>query len=126
MGGRIIGFLTGVSTVGVLHYYTRSLFEVNKHFTSNVRSMVDQVNDQILSDRGIDKNPTPPNRRERQLSRASFVETSKDIWNEELIKSVNWLYSINWYRFGLDLDRKASKFLDKITHKLIQNENDSK
>lgn len=124
MGGRIIGFLAGVSTVGLVHHFTKGLFAFNLFLHDNITSMTDQVNNQILSDRGIDKNPIPPNRRVNILYRPSLVETCKDIWNEELINSVNWLYSINWYQWGLDIDRKLNKITDKFTQKLTNIENE--
>lgn len=49
------------------------------------------------------------------------METSKDIWNDEIIKMVNWVYGINWYQWGVKLDRKVmgltEKVVDAVTEK---------
>lgn len=121
MGGRIIGFLAGVTATGALFASTRGLMESMENFAHlNFTEMKDQIDNRILSDKGIDKNPQPPNRRVTQLTRPSFLETSKDFWNEEFIKGVNWVYSINWYQWGLEADRKLNRLTDKLTRSIAE------
>lgn len=116
MGGRIIGFLAGVTVSGIAWTIAEPLMTMPLIFVSSgLQEAKDQIDNRILSDKGIEKNPQPPNRRVTQLTRPSFLETCKDYWNEELIKGVNWVYSINWYQWGLDADRKLNKLTDKLT-----------
>lgn len=115
MGNRIHGFLAGVALTGSLAITSASYIRGNLAFVStNLRDLDNTINNRILSDRDIDSNPQPPNRRVAMSHRPSFAETGKDIWNEEIIKMVNWVYSINWYQWGLDADRKLNKLTDKV------------
>lgn len=121
MGGRIIGFLAGVTATGVVFSATKGLMQKMETFNhTNFTEMKDQIENRILTDKGIDKNPQPPNRRVTQLTRPSILETCKDYWNEEFIQGVNWVYSINWYQWGLDADRKLNKLTDKLTRKIAE------
>ncbi|KAF3989620.1 hypothetical protein FT663_02713 [Candidozyma haemuli var. vulneris] len=121
MGGRIIGFLAGVTATGAVFSATKGLMQKMETFNhTNFTEMKDQIENRILTDKGIDKNPQPPNRRVTQLTRPSILETCKDYWNEEFIQGVNWVYSINWYQWGLDADRKLNKLTDKLTRKIAE------
>lgn len=121
MGGRIIGFLAGVTVSGIAWTIAEPAMTMPLMFVSTgLQEAKDQIDNRILSDKGIEKNPQPPNRRVTQLTRPSFLETCKDYWNEELIKGVNWVYSINWYQWGLDADRKLNKLTDKLTKSIAE------
>ncbi|KAM3123452.1 hypothetical protein CJJ07_004091 [Candidozyma auris] len=119
MGGRIIGFLAGVTVTGAVYSFSKGFMKNVEELThASLLEMKDQIDNRILTDNGIDKNPQPPNRRVTQVTRPSFAETCKDYWNEEFIKGVNWVYSINWYQWGLDADRKLNTLTDKLTKKI--------
>lgn len=67
--------------------------------------------------------PLPVNKRVSATYRPSVWETSKDIWNEEIIKVANWLYSINWYQWGLEADRKINTLTDKVVQMAVEKKN---
>ena len=57
--------------------------------------------------------PKPPLRRTIDYTnRPSWIETAKDIWNDEIITGVNWLYSINWVRLGEKTERSLNKLVN--------------
>lgn len=56
----------------------------------------------------------PVNKLFEETRRVSILETSKDLWNEELIKAVNWVYSIDWYKFGVQTDQAIMDLTDKV------------
>ena len=89
----------------------RSLNTVNSKL---LRDTQDIITTRILSDRNSEDELAPLNRRVLWSTRPSVWETCKDIWNEEIITAANWVYSINWYQFGLDIDRKLNKLTDKV------------
>lgn len=121
MGGRVIGFLAGVTVTGAVYQASKGYMNTSRDFFhESFMDMKDQIDNRIITDKGIDKNPQPPNRRVTQITRPSVLETCKDFWNEEFIRGVNWVYSINWYQWGLDADRKLNKLTDKLTRKLAE------
>lgn len=110
-----------MTATGAVFSATKGLMQKMETFNhTNFTEMKDQIENRILTDKGIDKNPQPPNRRVTQLTRPSILETCKDYWNEEFIQGVNWVYSINWYQWGLDADRKLNKLTDKLTRKIAE------
>lgn len=115
MGNRIQGFFAGAALTGFLATttvgYMRSLNTVNSKL---LRDTQDIITTRILSDRNSEDELAPLNRRVLWSTRPSVWETCKDIWNEEIITAANWVYSINWYQFGLDIDRKLNKLTDKV------------
>lgn len=115
MGNRIHGFLGGVFLTGSLALtytsYVKSSMEI---VSNNLQDIDNTINNRILTDKDVEKDPQPLNRRVLTTHRPSVLETAKDIWNEEVITMVNWVYSINWYQWGLTADRKMNKLTDKI------------
>lgn len=45
----------------------------------------------------------------KYTDRSSIKETVADIWNSEIIKGVNWLYSINWLAAGEKFEKGIKK-----------------
>lgn len=118
MGGRIHGFLGGVLLTASLTYYTGQYIEKNQKFVSKqLRNADDVVNNRILSDSGIPKPVAVDTRVD--LHTRNFAETSKDIWNEEIIKMVNWVYGINWYSWGIAADKKILDLTSKVAENLV-------
>lgn len=115
MGNRVQGFFAGAVLTGFLATttvgYMRSVNSVNSKI---LRECDGVINNRILTDKDAQTVPMPLNKRIVLTHRPSVWETSKDIWNEEIITMVNWVYSINWYQWGLDVDRKLNKLADKV------------
>ncbi|KAG5418378.1 hypothetical protein I9W82_003906 [Candida metapsilosis] len=119
MGGRIHGFLGGVLLTSALTYYTGQSFHQNQQFISHQLQQSNSIiNNRILTDSEY-RNRGIPNNHITLKQRVSFSETCKDVWNEEIIKMVNWIYGINWYKLGIKLDQEAGKLTDKIAESLI-------
>ncbi|KAI5952091.1 hypothetical protein KGF57_004220 [Candida theae] len=119
MGGRIHGFLGGVLLTSTLTYYTGQLFHRNQEFISqHLQASNHIINNRILTDSEL-RNTVIPNNHIVRNERANFAETCKDIWNEEIIKMVNWVYGINWYKLGIKLDDETKKLTDKIAESLV-------
>ncbi|RCK62992.1 hypothetical protein Cantr_10235 [Candida viswanathii] len=121
--GRIHGFLGGVLLTSTLTYYTSQYINKNQQFISHhLRQSESIINDRILSDKDAElRRGYVPDSHVNYRSRVSFAETCKDIWNEEIITMVNWVYGINWYRMGLDLDKKILQLTGKLTENVVQN-----
>ncbi|CCG24872.1 hypothetical protein CORT_0G01890 [Candida orthopsilosis Co 90-125] len=119
MGGRIHGFLGGVLLTSALTYYTGQMFHRNQQFISqHLQQSNNIINNRILTDSEYRNTAIPDNHIVIE-ERPDFVETCKDIWNEEIIKMVNWIYGINWYKLGIKLDNEANKLTDKIAESLV-------
>ncbi|KAK6463478.1 hypothetical protein DFJ63DRAFT_120654 [Scheffersomyces coipomensis] len=115
MGGRIHGFLGGVLLTSAFTYYTGEYFQKNATFISQQLKTSDNIiNHRILTDRDLVAESIPKSSHSNKTDRISFVETSKDIWNDEIITMVNWVYSINWYSWGLSLDKKVNTLIDRV------------
>lgn len=123
MSGRITSFLSGVLLTLSTTYFTGQYFDKNKDFASNqLRTANGIINNRILSDRDIAKERIPISKQVNELSRSDNVETCKDIWNNEVITFVNWVYGINWYDTGLKIDNKLYKLFSSLTEKQANNE----
>ncbi|KAI5957127.1 hypothetical protein KGF54_000055 [Candida jiufengensis] len=119
MVGRIHGFLGGVLLTSTVVYYTGQMFEKNSKFISqHLKQSNNIIQNKILTD-SFYKNQEIPNNQITTLERPNFKETCKDIWNDEIIKMVNWVYSINWYKLGLKIDDEANKLTDVIAEQFI-------
>lgn len=115
MGGRIHGFLGGVLLTSVATYYTGEFVRSNKLFVSSqLQSSRDIIEHQIISHKHGHDKIMPVNKLFEETRRVSILETSKDLWNEELIKAVNWVYSIDWYKFGVQTDQAIMDLTDKV------------
>ncbi|EMG50175.1 hypothetical protein SBY92_003680 [Candida maltosa Xu316] len=122
MGGRIHGFLGGVLLTTTLTYYTSEYISKNQQFISQQLRQSDYIiNNRILSDADekLRKNYVP-NSHISYSARAGFAETCKDIWNDEIITMVNWIYSLNWYKMGVDIDAKVNQLTDKFADSVIK------
>lgn len=111
---RIHGFLGGVLLASSLTYYTQEYFKKNQVFIStSLQQSKNIIDNRILSDKDLHKVALPINNNVN-LNHRTFSETYKDIWNEEIITMVNWLYSINWYQLGVKVDEKVIGLTDKL------------
>ncbi|KAG7664584.1 uncharacterized protein J8A68_001879 [[Candida] subhashii] len=115
MGGRIHGFLGGVLLTSAITYYTSQYIQKNQQFISHqLRTSENIINNRILSDKDLQKPLEPISSHITTTGRVSFGETCKDIWNDEIITMVNWIYSINWYQWGVELDKSVVKAVDSL------------
>lgn len=113
--GRIHGFLGGALLTSALTYYTGEYFHKNSRVVSlHLRASNDIINNRILSDTDANQELVPVSKHINYTSRQSIAETSKDIWNDEIIKMVNWLYSINWYQTVVNVDKKINTLTSKV------------
>lgn len=114
MGGRIHGFLGGVLLTSVVTYYTGEFVRSNKLFVSaQLQASRDIIDHQIVAHKHI-RDDTPVDKLYSEVRRVSVLETCKDLWNDEVIRAVNWVYSIDWYRFGVKTDEKIMELTDKV------------
>lgn len=117
MGGRIHGFLGGVLLTSALTYYTGEYFQKNLKFISHQLKASDNIiNNRILSNTDLIKEGLPVSSHSHATTRVSFAETAKDIWNDEIIKTVNWVYGINWYQIGITADKKILGLTEKLVN----------
>ncbi|CAN3377073.1 hypothetical protein DIURU_002075 [Diutina rugosa] len=116
MGGRIHGFLGGVLLASSLTYYTGEYIKKNASIASRSLQMSDDIiNKRMLSTHNEWDDVVPVTSKVEFIQRP-FAESCKDIWNQEIITAVNWLYSINWYRLGEKADESLNKLTDKLAH----------
>lgn len=116
MGGRIHGFLGGVLLALLLTYYTGEYIKKNASIASRSLQMLDDIiNKRMLSTHNEWDDVVPVTSKVEFIQRP-FAESCKDIWNQEIITAVNWLYSINWYRLGEKADELLNKLTDKLAH----------
>lgn len=119
--GRIHGFLGGVLLTSAATYYTGEYMHKNLHFVlDQLRFSEHIINDRILSNKDEVQSSIPRSSHSQVTRRLGFGETSKDIWNDEIIKFANWVYSINWYQWGLDADHKILELANKVAHKAVE------
>ncbi|OWB61028.1 hypothetical protein B5S29_g1912 [[Candida] boidinii] len=94
MAGRIHGFLGGVLMTSSLTYLTAYEFKSKQNTISKSllesSNLIEHRNDPIEHKSNVVQFTT----------RDGINETVKDIWNEEVIRGVNWLYSINLTNYG--------------------------
>ncbi|ANZ73190.1 BA75_00925T0 [Komagataella pastoris] len=102
MGGRIYGFLAGALFTSSLTYLAREQFKSDQvQISTKLRSYQKLINegDQLtLTDNKLEYQTRP------------WTEAFKDLWNEEVIKTVNRIYSIRWYE-------DAKYLVDKVEGK---------
>ncbi|CUM64473.1 uncharacterized protein PRCAT00002077001 [Priceomyces carsonii] len=121
MGGGIYGLLGGILLASALTYQTGEYITKNQRFVSGqLRASNRIIKNRILSDKDILKENEPLDKSINVTSRVSVLETSKDIWNAEVIGMVNWLYSINWYQWGMYTDEKVHEWVDKVAHSISE------
>ncbi|SGZ48723.1 CIC11C00000005345 [Sungouiella intermedia] len=124
MGNRIQGFLAGVALTSSIVLATSGRIQATLLTAAGIIRDTDSIiNNRILTDRDSQLVPLPVNKRVSATYRPSVWETSKDIWNEEIIKVANWLYSINWYQWGLEADRKINTLTDKVVQMAVEKKN---
>ncbi|RLV89565.1 hypothetical protein JA1_005081 [Spathaspora sp. JA1] len=112
MGGRIHGFLGGVLLTSVFTYYTTEYINKNQQFISQQLRQSNKITQRIINNEDIPIDNSPRDSHIK-LTNREFKETCKDIWNEEIIKTVNRIYSIDWYDLGLDIDKKVLSLFTK-------------
>lgn len=113
--GAIHGFLGGVLFTSSIAYFGAAYVRQSTQFVSSHFHRADRaIHNRILSNVDILRENEPINSHSKYIERANLAETSKDIWNEEIIKMVNWVYSINWYKAGIQLDQKLAGLGSKI------------
>lgn len=117
MGGRIHGFLGGVLLTSALTYYTGEYFQKSLQFVSlQLRSANNTINNRILTNNDQALEAVPKSNQIHSVQRINVAETAKDIWNDEIVKMVNWVYGINWYQWGITADKKLLGLADKVAH----------
>lgn len=117
--GAIHGFLGGALLTSSVAYFGGAYIRASTNVVSNHFQRADRaIHNRILSDIDILLENEPRNSHTRYVERANLAETSKDIWNEEIIKMVNWLYSINWYKAGIQIDHKLAGLGSKIASQI--------
>lgn len=47
-------------------------------------------------------------------TRLNLKETMKDVWNDEIIKGVNWFYGIQWNALAKRAENGAEKVVDYV------------
>lgn len=120
MGGRIHGFLGGVLLALLLTYYTAVYIRKNQQFVSTLLQALDSLlNHRVLTKYDEWQHIQPVDAHVEYVLRP-FSESCKDIWNGEMIKMVNWLYSINWYKLGEKADELLNKLTDSIAHQAFE------
>ncbi|OBA19482.1 hypothetical protein METBIDRAFT_214767 [Metschnikowia bicuspidata var. bicuspidata NRRL YB-4993] len=121
MGNRINGFLGGVALTGFITMSTSAAIKRSEAINSaQIRHCDEFINNRILTDTHFRENAAPINKRVFLTHRPSMWETCKDIWNEEIIKMVNNVYSINWHKLGLEADKRIGKMADKVLHGSVE------
>ncbi|ODV96150.1 hypothetical protein PACTADRAFT_49551 [Pachysolen tannophilus NRRL Y-2460] len=103
--GRIQGFLGGVLLTSTLTYLTALEINSNKTAVSNALRNSAKIIDDRDKEVSFKENVIEIN------SRPSILETSKDIWNNEVIKATNFLYSLSWYGFGQSISNEVKKIV---------------
>ncbi|ODV85678.1 hypothetical protein CANARDRAFT_27781, partial [[Candida] arabinofermentans NRRL YB-2248] len=93
MAGRIHGFLGGVLLTGSIAYLTAVQLTTRQQIISH------HLNE---SSRVIEERDIPTLHRSNVISyeNKTVSESVKDIWNHEVIKGTNWLYSLNFSKIG--------------------------
>lgn len=121
MGNRIQGFLAGVFVTGCVTAWTAGAINGNQVLISAQLQQCDNIiKNRILSDKDRNAVPAPVNKRVFATTRPSVWETCKDIWNDEIITVANWAYSINWYQWGLEADKKVNRLADKVAQLAVE------
>lgn len=119
MAGRIHGFLAGVLFTSAVTYYTGEYIKKNQAFVSkHLQASSRIIENRILTDKDISKDIEPGSSRITVTGRGDFKEICKDIWNDEIITMVNWIYSINWFQLGKDADDKLIRLTDNLSEKI--------
>ena len=103
MGGLINGLLSGFLLTGSITYLTVLKFHNDQRIVSE--ALKDTTT--LLKNHG---KPVEPQSNVIFYKKRLMKETIKDIWNYEIIKSVNWLYS-------LDISGAGDKMLEGILPK---------
>lgn len=112
MGGRIHGFLGGVLFTSAVTYYTSQYIEHHQQFiSSHLRTCNSTITRGILNRNDSPLVVDPVSSHTIMRGRVGLGETCKDIWNDEIITMVNWIYSIDWYSWGQGLDRSVRETL---------------
>ena len=120
MGGRIHGFLGGTLLTSAVIYYTGEYIKKDQQFISRqLRNSDTIINEGIIL--GKDSQPIINAPRGTKVINSGIIESSKDVWNEEITKMVNWVYSINWYNLGMRVDEKIGGLNDKVARNIRLN-----
>ncbi|KAH3664167.1 hypothetical protein OGAPHI_004881 [Ogataea philodendri] len=106
MAGRIHGFLGGVLLTGSLAYLTSREFRINQGIVS--QSL--RESSRIIEERNL---PVPHQSNVLQYQDKTVSESIKDIWNHEVIKSVNYLYSLDFASVGESITKKIDQPAEK-------------
>ncbi|GMM36408.1 hypothetical protein DASC09_037330 [Saccharomycopsis crataegensis] len=109
MSGRIHGFLGGVLLTSSLTYLTALEFRKNRDIVS--QSLITSK-DIIENRHNRDTTYVPGTNSINYNDRSNIRESFADIWNSEIIKGVNWVYSINWLAAGEKVERGLRKLVE--------------
>lgn len=89
-----------------LAYITATEIKYNKEvISSNLR------NYKNIIENGNEPTINLPNK-VSYVDRSSIRETFADVWNFEIIKGVNWVYTIDWFAGGDKIEKKLRQWLE--------------
>ncbi|GMG60223.1 unnamed protein product [Ambrosiozyma monospora] len=89
MAGRIHGLLGGILLTTSLTYLTQQNFKKNQAIIHD--SISQSVETLDYENRKVEINSNV-----KQLEVKTVRESVKDIWNYEIVRGVNWLYSLDF------------------------------
>lgn len=100
--------MTGLLTTSSVAYLTALELRKNSSFISTEL----QAAQSTIDNHG--KTKVQPLGTIEYESRSSLKETMKDVWNDEIIKGVNWFYSIQWNSLAKRAETGAGKAVEYI------------
>lgn len=106
MGGRIHGFLGGLLLGLALTYYQAYQFHSNGW---KIQQLLRRAK-ATIDDRNKPAEVAPA--KVAFSYRPGGKETFADLWNDEVIRGVNWVYSINWVAVEENLELKVRRVAD--------------
>ncbi|KAG7877893.1 hypothetical protein KL905_001159 [Ogataea polymorpha] len=105
MAGRIHGFLGGVLLTGSIAYLTAREFRLNQAVIS--QSL--RESSRIIEERDL---PVPHQSNILESKEKTLTESIKDIWNHEVIKGVNYIYSLDYSGVGDSITKSIDRFIN--------------
>lgn len=109
--GRLTGLLSGVLFTSSVAYYTKREIDGNLLVISSCLRRSDEIINNSISPV---KHELVPINNKINTNTVSISSTLTDIWNREIISFVNFIYSINWYQLGLEVDKKVVQLVDIV------------
>ncbi|ODQ65316.1 hypothetical protein NADFUDRAFT_42598 [Nadsonia fulvescens var. elongata DSM 6958] len=107
---KTIGYLGGVFVSSVIGYFV--VGELNKT-SEKVAKDLESVKERLDQEQVPKTNVVDVIQFEH---RTGVSETMKDLWNEEIIKGVNWLYNVDMANVSHKIQHASSDLIDRIKH----------